>query len=308
MLQHLRISAAVATLAAAPLSLADVHEIPLNLNFNGIVHVNEAHAPDAPNGFRSISDRGLNFVEGVPEGLQFSGMPGSTLTYFLVNESSALDIVHLGNRNAVDNGNHVFDGEADGDNRGVQPAWLVNVDQTGPQTTTLPTPLVLTSAAQVGFLFQTSNGGADIDVTLHFADETAVTVRVTAPDWYQAASPPPPEAGSGLAWQATMGTFPGTANRDIGEPGPDLNVVEAVVSGDSLVGDLGFDVNGRTLTAVTFSNASCHESPCSTAFFALSVEDGAGATTPCSVDLNSDGVVDVFDLLAYLDGWFAGCP
>ena len=33
--------------------------LPLAYNFNGMVHVGEAGMPDAPNGYRGISDRGL---------------------------------------------------------------------------------------------------------------------------------------------------------------------------------------------------------------------------------------------------------
>jgi hypothetical protein len=308
---HTRFSAAAvlaATLAAGvPVARGEVHEIPLEANFNGIFHAGEeVGAPDGVNGFRSISDRGLNFSGGVPTGLSTTGLAGSMLTYAPVADAFTLDIVHLGNRNTVDNGNHAFDVTPDGDNVGVQPAWLESTDQTGPQTTMLPTPLTLNAAAQVGVLYQASNGGSSFDVTLHFADATSVTVTVNAPDWYQANSPALP--GPGVAWQESLGTFPGTESVDVANPGPALNVAEAVITAEQVDANLGFDLSGRTLTAVTFQNSACLADPCGVAVIALSVEDGQGLAEPCAVDLDDSGAVDVFDLLAYLDGWFAGCP
>ena len=52
--------------AATTASAQTVTQIPLNYNFNGIVHAGEDLMPDAPDGYRSIADRGLNFSGGVP--------------------------------------------------------------------------------------------------------------------------------------------------------------------------------------------------------------------------------------------------
>ena len=83
-------------LLSAPAAFAQtsITQVPLNYNFNGMVHANEAGQPDDPNGYRSISDRALNFSGGVP---------GDALLdkYIIVNQAQALDIVHLGNRNTV---------------------------------------------------------------------------------------------------------------------------------------------------------------------------------------------------------------
>ncbi|MFK7742515.1 MAG: hypothetical protein AB8H80_19535 [Planctomycetota bacterium] len=63
--------------------------------------------------------------------------------YKLVDRNDTLDIVHLGDRNLVDNGNWAFDATADGDDIGVQPNWLPNSDQTGPQASTLAEPITV---------------------------------------------------------------------------------------------------------------------------------------------------------------------
>lgn len=58
---------AIVTVAiAAPALAQTTHHITLNCNFNGIVHPGEAGIPDDPSGFRSISDRALDFTFGVP--------------------------------------------------------------------------------------------------------------------------------------------------------------------------------------------------------------------------------------------------
>ncbi|HIE68661.1 MAG TPA: hypothetical protein EYP98_00070, partial [Planctomycetes bacterium] len=107
--------------------------VPLNYNFNGIVHAGESNLPDDPVGFRSISDRALDFSAGIP-------VDPLLAPYQLIGIPGQLDIVHLGNRNLVDNGNWAFEAIANGNNIGVQPAWLANVDQSGPQTTVLAGP------------------------------------------------------------------------------------------------------------------------------------------------------------------------
>ena len=109
-------------------------QVPLNYNFNGIVHAGEAGQPDAPNGYRSISDRALDFTNGVPNSAVLQ-------RFAIVATAGTLDMVHLGNRNTVDNGNWSFDPFPNGNDVGTQPTWLTNANQSGPQTTTLQTPI-----------------------------------------------------------------------------------------------------------------------------------------------------------------------
>ena len=91
-----------ALLAIASGAIAQNFPVPLNYNFNGIVHANEAGNADDPNGFRSISDRALDFSNGVPNDTLLNG-------YTIVGTPGVLDIVHLGDRNNVSQNLFVFD-------------------------------------------------------------------------------------------------------------------------------------------------------------------------------------------------------
>ena len=196
-------------------------QIPLNYNFNGIVHAGEAARPDDPNGFRAISDRAINFQAGVPASPELD-------PYLIVDQANTLDIVHLGNRNTVDNGNWTFDLTVDNDNVGVQPAWLTNVDQQStPQVTTLNPPIYLDAASAASFLFQVSNGGGAFDITFTFGTAGPLTVTATGPDWFG-------------------GSLPGCDSADAGNIGAQLNAAEATFSLGNYAGD--------TLTSIAFSN------------------------------------------------------
>jgi hypothetical protein len=210
--------------ASGSTALAQTVQVPLNYNFNGIVHAGEAGAPDAPGGFRSISDRALDFSAGVPVHTLLA-------PYSLVANPGVLDIVHLGNRNTVDFGSKVFDPLPDGDNIGIQPTWLPNVDQTGAQTTVLATPLSIQAGfvTKARFLYQISNGGGSFDVTFGFQIGSPSTSQLSGPDWFG-------------------GVFAGTAAIDMGNPGANLSIVEGAV-------DLSAHA-GRTLTSIAFSNRS----------------------------------------------------
>ena len=209
---------------------ADVNQIALNYNFNGIVHSGEAGQPDNLDGYRSISDRGLSFVAGTP-----------TLTtnlgpYSLVDSSFELDIVHLGNRNTVDFGNRPFDADgADADDFGVLPNWLANADQTGPQTTVLGSPITLDGTSEAGFVYQVSNGGGDFDVRFSFSTGADLVATLNAPDWFG------PFNG-----QPNIGEFAGTGSTDSAVPDATLLLTEGII-------DLSAEA-GRTLTAITFEN------------------------------------------------------
>ena len=127
-----------ASLLTGALHAQNTVQVPLNYNFNGICHAGEAGSPNAPNGFRSISDRALSFVGGVPASAILQ-------RYALVETANTLDIVHLGNRNTVSNGLWAFEPFANGNNVGTQPAWLQSVNQAGPQTTTIATPIPISA-------------------------------------------------------------------------------------------------------------------------------------------------------------------
>lgn len=199
-----------------------VNQIPLNYNCNGIVHAGEAGVPDAVNGYRSISDRGLDFSAGVP------AVP-LLAPYDLVATAGALDIVHLGNRNTVDNGLRPFDLTPDGDDFGIQPGWLPNPDHTGMQTTTLAAPILLDATSRAAVLFQISNGGGSFDVEFGFQTGAPITATISGGDWFG-------------------GAFPGTERTDFAGPGANLSLTERLI-------DLSAQT-GRTLTSISFGNRS----------------------------------------------------
>ncbi len=199
-----------------------VTRVPLTYNFNGIVHAGEDGRPDDPNGFRAISDRALDFRSGVPSDSLLDA-------YDLVGTPGALDVVHLGDRNRTDGGTWAFDAVPDGDDVGIQPAWLVQVDQTGPQTTLLAEPILLDGASDATILFQISNGGGSFDVTFTFGTQGAVTTTVTGADWFG-------------------GTYPGLDSTDRARPGASLRLEEQRIDLSPLA--------GFVLTAITFSNPS----------------------------------------------------
>lgn len=127
------------------------------------MHAGESGNPDNPTGFRSISDRALDFSAGVPA--------DPLLTpYQLVDAPGVLDIVHLGNRNTVAGSGHIFDLTPNGDDVGIQPTWLPNVDQSTPQVTTLTSAILLDAASSASLLYQISNGGGTFDVTFTFSN------------------------------------------------------------------------------------------------------------------------------------------
>lgn len=214
---------ALSVLASAAAHAATIN-IPLNYNFNGIVHAGESGAADSPTGYRSISDRGLDFTAGVP---------GALSAYSIVGSANSLDIVHLGNRATADVGGiggGAFDPEPDGDNRGIQPTWLTSVDQSGPQVTTLAAGILLDTTSSASFLYQISNGGGTFDVVFSFQSGTTTTSQLTGLDWFN-------------------GDFLGTDNVDIGSLGANnLKIEEGTVDLSSFAGE--------TLTAITFQNRS----------------------------------------------------
>ena len=196
--------------------------VPLNYNYNGIVHDTEGSAPDDLNGYRSISDRGLNFSNGIPAEPLLEG-------YSIVDTAGELDIVYLGDRNTVAGGNFAWQPTANGDDVGVQPTWLPNSDQTGPQTTMLAAPIEVAASSEARFLYQISDGGGSFDVTFGFQSGATGTGILSGGDWFG-------------------GTFLGTDRVDFGSPGANLSITEGTLDLSAAAGQI--------LTSITFSNRS----------------------------------------------------
>lgn len=213
----------IVVLCAATTLSADIFQIDLNYNFNGIVHAGEDELTDDPDGYRSISDRGLDFTAGTPSDAMLD-------VYNLIGIAGVLDIVHLGNRNTVSGGAWAFDATPDGNDVGIQPNWLADPDQSGPQTTALSTPLVLDGNSSAGVLFQISNGGGNFDVRFGFSSGADVIATLSGPDWF-------------------AGPYAGTDSVDRGRLGAaGLFITEGII-------DLSAEA-GRTLTSMSFENRS----------------------------------------------------
>ena len=200
-----------------------VVEVALNYNFNGIAHAGEVGNPDDPLGYRSISDRGLNFAGGVPN-------DPILWRYQVVTAPQVLDIVHLGNRNTVSGGLWAFDVTANANVVGTQPAWLPEVDQAGPQATQLIDPVRMDGSSSASLIFQVSDGGGSFDIAFGFASGGPVVATVSGGDWLG-------------------GSLPGVSDVDSAAVvGDDLNLTERTI-------DLSAQA-GRVLTSITFQNAS----------------------------------------------------
>ena len=290
------------------LTLADPAPVditmPLQFNWNGICHgATEQTIPDATgathenrsdlNGFRAIADRGL-LCDGSPGSLNAGGnstIGAQGIEYIIYGTTLQADMVHLGNRNVVANGARTFSppgttwpaqGGTSTSNNGLSPLWLNNVDQTTPQTSSMTgLNAVMGPKTRIGLLYHASDvtvgNFAKFDVKLDFSDSTSVVVTVMATDWFwnNTGVLPPPTLASGLEVQRVLGIYRATQNTDKGtdtgavQSGGWLKVDEAVISRDSLVNAGLLDINGKTLTAITFQNPI------------------AGSGTPAQVTTNS---------------------
>ncbi len=266
--------------AAVSIARADLIQVALNYNFNGMVHAGEAGLPDDPNGFRSISDRALDFQGGIPSNATLDN-------YRVVDEPGVFDIVHLGDRTTVDNGNWVF-GTAPGpppvnapfgwgEQVGIQPDWLPDPDQTGPQTTVLASPITMTADSQAGIIFQISNGGGEFDVRFAFSSGNDVVATLVGPDWFG------PFNG-----QPNIGQFFGTGQVDQASRDANLLLTEGIV-------DLSAQA-GRELVAISFENRS--NTVGGYAIVAVNVEGDGGECDPC--DMNCDTLINAFDIEPFL--------
>ncbi len=257
-----------------PIENPIVFNIDLNYNFNGIVHANESANPntnpDHPNGFRAISDRALDFRGGIPSNPILD-------QYQLIGSGQELDIVHLGNRNTVNGGSYDFDNNPDGDDIGIQPNWLPNPNQQGPQTTPLAQPIQLTHLADLSVVFQISNGGGAFDVVVGFTDGSEETFNAAGPDWFA------PFDG-----QPNIGAFPGTDSVDRGNNGPDLLLTESIFRIPNSL--------GRTVNSITFENSTNFNGGVAIVAANIVIEE------PCMLgDVNLDGDVNLLDVSPFVD-------
>lgn len=277
--------------------------IPLNKNWNAMLHNTEGTDPDALDGFRSISDRAL--VLGQADSLGGGAMAVSSngLTYRFTTSPATRDAAVLGHRQPTANG--PWDDVDDDDNIGIAPNW----DPTGGTgtvssvTTDLTPTEPLDESFDIGFLYQFSNGGGEFDVTLGFDDNSSVTVTLGAPDWFADFGPMVPAPLDGAASQAYLPGplsggigFPATGNVDLPTSDGPLSVVEARLTAASLMTGKSFDVMGRSLTSVTFDNFNGS----STAMTAILAASRTVPGCACAGDLTGDGAVDGGDVSMFV--------
>jgi hypothetical protein len=289
--------------------------VPLNYNFNGMVHgpVEQGTTNrDNPNGYRSISDRGL-MVDGSAGSI--NGAPlidPDFMPFTLVTQAARLDIVHLGDRNLVDNGTAAWGSNA---NTGLQPTWLPNSDQTGPQVTDVSAlHAVFTPRTSLGVLYQVSNGGGRFDALLTFTDNSSVSVSFIAPDWFGAASPPAATHASGLAAQRQLGLYTATGMMDIAAADNPLNVAEGVVNVGSLQSAGLGNFSGKTLASITFQNPFAfntnYPNPANGAGFAIIAATLSGlASSSCYANCDNSTTVpflNVNDFVCFQTAFAAG--
>ncbi len=230
--------------------------IQLGYNWNGMVHPGEAGVPNAPDGYRSISDRGflLGQANSVDGGI-FSRTSGNRV-YFFQSQADVVDVAYIGS-------GRTWDTVADADNSGVAPNWDPSAGggAVATSTSTFPATGPLDTNFEMGVIYHGHNGGGDFNMTLGFSDFTSVTVTLGVPDWFANFNPAAPAPDFGVASQAIVpgplsggDGFLATGSGDNASSDAPLNLVEAVIDFNSLLTGVGFDVTGKELTSITFDN------------------------------------------------------
>lgn len=295
----------------------ETQPLALDYNWNGLVHGGEAGQPDAPDGYRSIGDRGLVIGEANSVG-GLSGNVDGLLSYTLPMNADELDTMYLGGPRSAGGGEFGFDDIADGDQWGVAPSWDPSrgTSEIGFATSSVPS-IPMNEAFAVGILYNASVSGGTFDLTLGFASGNEATVTIGAPDWFADfnAIAPPPQPG--VAFIAVLpgplsggDGFESTSTTDAAASGEPLNVLEAVVTWGSLQ-EVGPAPVGETLTSLTIENIVPASNPNATVgVYAASVTSSGGGQ-PCPADVDGSGVVDVADLVEVILAWGAcgePCP
>lgn len=282
----------------------EIIPLALEANWNGVVHAGEAGAPDAPAGYRSIGDRGL--VYGQADALGGAqGTVDASVPYILGGAAEIEDAIYIGGpRNAA--GHIGFDDVDDDDHVGIAPVW----DPSGGTTvvesaTTDIDAIAVNEAFALGMLYNSSYGGGTFDLTLGFESGLQLTARLHAPDWFADFDGTPNPPGEGVAIQDMLpgplsdgDGFLAAMSADIADPGLPLNVVEAVLTYDSLLA-LGEPILGERLTSLTFDNTQGGTDQ-TVGIYAATIVLGAGG---CPADIDGSGDVDFADILAVLAAW-----
>jgi len=248
-------------LCAPAASAQTTHKVPLNYNYNGIVHFGEDGNADNSSGYRSISDRGLDFSAGVPNDALLN-------KYQIVHVPWFRDIVHLGDRNSVAGGLYPFEAAPDGDNLGTIPTWMTAINQSSPQTTALSSPITLSGASEATFIYQISEGGGNFEVLFGFESGEQYTATLSGGDWFG-------------------GPYAGTSNVDQAFFELPLSITEGHVDLSAYVGE--------KLNSLTFQNRS--NTNAGYAILAANVIVGIEPSAAIQIPLNCNfnGIVHAFE-------------
>lgn len=267
--------------------------VPLNYNWNGMVHAIEPGDADRPNGYRTIADRGL-FLDGADAvGGGTYGLASGNRLYAFEVRPDVVDMIMIGQRSAA------FDTVDDADNLGLPPNWdpSAGTGNVLSSVTNLTPTAPLDDNFEIGVLYHATQGGGTFVMTLGFSDLTSVSLTLQAPDWFANNNGTPAAANPGVLSQALLPAplsggdgFDGSGNFDLADASAPLNIVEAVVSYESLLGGLGFDVAGKQLTTLTFNNFVGSTNACAGIFAASISQPGAccSAGGMCTDALRSD--------------------
>jgi hypothetical protein len=282
--------------------------VVLDFNWNGMAHPDEVAdaKSDEPNGYRSIGDRG--FIAGQADSMGGAGFQLSNegRTYQFVGSANAVDMTMIGTRPAA------WDATADGDAVGVAPNW--DPSKGGgiviQAISSLP-DIDMDAETKIGFLYHASSGGGNFDVILGFDDGDSVTVTVNAPDWFANANPVPPAPMPGVESQTVVPGPLSGGDGFLGAGGTDhaildapLTAFEAVISAASL-SDIGFDIDGRQLSSITFDaiNLLLENPNAAVGIYGASI--GAGG---CFPDCDNNGALNILDFVCYQQAFVAGDP
>lgn len=283
--------------------------VDLNFNWNGVVHPGESNMPDAPDGYRSISDRGM--IYGSPDSL--GGTTGTltrgNLTYYMNMLADTTDIIHIGGRG------NAWDLSSDGDNVGIRPNWDPSDNGLGTLVSSSNSMFEaspeLNSSFELGVLYQAGNGGGNFRMTLGFTDATSISVTINAPDWFANNNGSPTAPQAGVATQVKLpgplsagDGFLAAADNDNGNQSSPLNCIEAVVTASSLQSGLGFSVVGRQLNSITFDNWGGSANG-GTAIFAATYYNPT-VTCSCAGDVSGDNQIDGADVQGFVDCLLGG--
>ncbi|GEM_PF-3374071 len=235
--------------------------IQLNYNWNGISNPDERIDVNDLFGYRSIGDRSLILETSDSVGGGTNQVQSGNFLYTFEGRPFVLDTILVGKRGEI---TPPWDDVIDTDAFGIQPIWdpTDGVGVVDSSTTTLNPPRAVGADFQLGVLSHGTYGGGLYQMTLGFTDASSVNVILHVPDWFANGNGAPNPPSAGVASQALLTPAPLSAGDgfDATEdtdaqlvPAAPLNLVQAVVTRDSILNSFAIDIAGKSLETITFS-------------------------------------------------------